>query len=135
MFAGDRDRERAAAALQDHYVRGRLTLEELSSRTGRVLAARSMAEVRSALSDLPRRPELVVQARSAAQVVARGAVLAVCTGAYLFFSVTLLLILALLLIIQGVSEGALIGFLIVWLVPTYLLTRLWRGGLRRPTHR
>ena len=87
MFAGDHDRERAAAALQDHYVRGRLTLEELSARTGRVLAARSTADVRSALKGLPRGFEL---GPSTAQMVARGAVLAVCTGAYLFFSVTLL---------------------------------------------
>ena len=53
MRAGDLDRERATAALQEHYVGGRLTLEELSDRTGRVLAARSRAEIRRALSDLP----------------------------------------------------------------------------------
>jgi DUF1707 SHOCT-like domain len=132
MYAGDHDRERAAAALQDHYVRGRLTLEELTARTGRVLAARSMVDVRSALSGLPRRPGF---GPSTAQVVARGAVLAVCTGAYLFFSVTLLVFLALFALIEGVSDGTLVAFLIVWLVPTYFLSRLWRGGLRRTRHR
>jgi hypothetical protein len=130
MFAGDRDRERAAAALQDHYVRGRLTLDELSARTGRVLAARSMTDLRSALSGLPVRPELA-RGPSMGQVVARGAVLAVCTGAYVFFSVTLLLVIALIAIIQGVSERALVGFLAVWLIATYVLSRVWRGGLRR----
>jgi uncharacterized protein DUF1707 len=132
MFAGDHDRERAAAALQDHYVRGRLTLEELSARTGRVLAARSTADVRSALKGLPRGFEF---GPSTAQMVARGALLAVCTGAYLFFSVTLLVFLALFALIEGVSDTTLVAFLIVWLVPTYFLSRLWRGGLRRTTHR
>jgi DUF1707 SHOCT-like domain len=130
MFAGDHDRERAAAALQDHYVRGRLTLEELTARTGRVLAARSTADVRRALSGLPRGPGPWTP-----QVVARGAVLAVCTGAYLFFSVTLFVFLALFALIEGVSDTTLVAFLIVWLVPTYFLSRLWRGGLRRATHR
>jgi choline-glycine betaine transporter len=132
MFAGDLDRERAAAALQHHYVRGRLTLDELSVRTGRVLAARSTADIRSALSGLPGRHG---RGPSMGQMVARGAVLAVCTGAYLFFSVTLLLVLALMAIIQGVSDATLVAFLVVWLVPTYFLSRLWRGGLRRATHR
>jgi len=131
MFAGDLDRERAAAALQQHYVRGRLTLDELSARTGRVLAARSMGDIRSALSGLPGRP---VQGAAMAHVVARGAVLAICTGAYLFFSVTLLVFLALFALIEGVSDRTLVVFLIVWLVPTYFLSRLWRGGLRRITH-
>ena len=125
MFAGDVDRERAAAALQDHYVRGRLTLEELTTRTGRVVAARSMAEVRGALNGLPR------GGPSTAQMVARGAVLAICTGAYLFFTTTVLVFLALFALIEGVSDRTLVAFLIVWLIPTYFLSRLWRGGLRR----
>lgn len=131
MFAGDLERERAAAALQQHYVGGRLTLDELSVRTGRVLAARSMAEIRSALSGLPGRQGL---GPSTAQMVARGAVLAVCTGAYLFFTLTSLVFLALFALIEGLSDRTLVVFLMVWLVPTYLLSRLWRGGLRRPTH-
>ena len=131
MFAGDLERERAAAALQQHYVRGRLTLDELSARTGRVLAARSTADIRRALSGLPGRHGQW----PAAQVVARGAVLAVCTGAYLFFSVTMLVFLALFALIEGVSDRTLVACLIVWLVPTYFLSRLWRGGLRRTTHR
>src|SRR5580765_969231 len=49
VFAGDRDRERAAAALRDHYVRGRLSPEELTERIGHVLAARARGEIRHAL--------------------------------------------------------------------------------------
>ena len=58
MLAGDSERERAAAALREHYVRGRLTLDELAGRTERVLAARSRADLRRALSGLPILPDL-----------------------------------------------------------------------------
>jgi hypothetical protein len=132
MLAGDRDRERATAALQEHYVGGRLTLEELSDRTGRVLAARSRAEIRRALSDLPLFPdsaELAARGRSLVQSVARGAMLVVFPGAYLVFSFVLLLAFVLTLALSGASGPVLAGFLLVWLVPTYLLSRLWR----RPT--
>lgn len=128
MLAGDRDRERATAALQEHYVGGRLTLEELSDRTGRVLAARSRTEIRRALSDLPVVPdpaELAARGRSLVQSVARGAMLVVFTGAYLVFSLVLLVVFGLTLLLDGASGSALVGFLLVWLVPTYLLSRLW----------
>ena len=128
MRAGDSDRERATAALQEHYVGGRLTLEELSERTGRVLEARSRAEIRRALSDLPLFPdpgELAARGRSLVQSVARGAMLVVFTGAYLVFSFALLLVFGLTLLLNGASGTALVGFLLVWLVPTYLLSRLW----------
>jgi hypothetical protein len=129
MLAGDRDRERATAALQEHYVGGRLTLEELSDRTGRVLAARSRAEIRRALSDLPLFAdpgELAARGRSLVESAARGAMLVVFTGAYLVFSFVLLLVFGLTLLLNGASGTALVGFLLVWLVPTYLLSRLWR---------
>jgi hypothetical protein len=42
------------------------------------------------------------------------------------FSFTLLAVLALVLLIHGASNTALLGFLAVWLVPTWLLSRLWR---------
>jgi hypothetical protein len=135
VLAGDSDRERATAALREHYARGRLTLDEVSERTGRVLEARSRAEVRRALSDLPSFPdgrELAALVRSTLHATIRGVALVVFTGAYLVFTVTLLLVLALTLLLQGASGSALLGFLIVWLVPTYLLTRLWQ---RRPERR
>jgi Flp pilus assembly protein TadB len=136
MLAGDRDRERATAALQEHYVGGRLTLQELSDRTGRVMAARSRAEIRRALSDLPLADpgELAARARSLVESVARGAMLVLFTGAYLVFSFVLLLVFALTLILNGASGTALVGFLLVWLIPTYLLSRLWhRPAPRRRT--
>jgi hypothetical protein len=137
MLAGDRDRERATAALQDHYVGGRLTPEELSDRTGRVLVAQSRAEIRRALSGLPvlgEPGELADRARALVGSAARGAMLVLFTGAYLVFSFVLLLVFALTLLLNGASGTALVGFLLIWLVPTYLLSRLWhRPAPRRRT--
>jgi hypothetical protein len=129
VFAGDQDRERATAVLREHYVGGRLTLDEVTERIGRVLTARSQAELRSALVGLPGFPEagdLAARGRSVARTALRGAALVVFTGAYLMFSLTLLLVFALTLLLQGASGSMLLGFLLVWLVPTYFLSRLWR---------
>ena len=49
---------------------------------------------------------------------------------WLLFSFALLVVLALTLLIHGASGIALAAFLLVWLVPTYLLWRVWRGTLR-----
>ena len=133
MFAGDRDRERAAASLKEHYVDGRLTLDELGERTELVLAARSRADLRRALRGLPWTQELLAaQGRSMVQSAARGALLVVLTGAWLMFSLALMLVFALTMLFQGASGTAVLGFLLVWLVPTYLLSRVYR---RPPTRR
>jgi hypothetical protein len=123
MVAGDRDRERAVALLREHFVDGRLTAEQLGRRVERVLGSHSRWQIRRALAGLP---VLEVRAREAVQTVAHGALLVVFTGAYLAFSFTLLTVLALVLLIHGASLATLLGFLVVWLVPTWLLTRLWR---------
>ena len=119
MFAGDQDRERATAALREHFAGGRLTLDELSARTDRVLAARSRADLRLALRGLP------LQGRSLAQSAVRGAAIVVATGLW-SFTLALLLVLALVLLIDGATGTELVGVLVLWLVPTYLLSRLWR---------
>ena len=136
MFAGDSDRERAAATLKESYVDGRLTLDELSERTELVLAARSRAELRAALSGLSWLPdELAMRGRSVVHAAARGALVVALTGAWLLFSFALLLVFGLTLVFQGVSGTALLGFLLAWLVPTYLLSRVWhrRPPKRRPS--
>jgi hypothetical protein len=136
VFAGDGDRERAAAALKEHYVRGRLTPDELSDRAARVVAARSRSELRTALTGLPpASPRDLVAELPWARALARGAMLAIFTGAYLLFSFTLVLVLALTLIVHGASGTTLLGFLVVWLVPTYLLSRLWHRGQPRRLRR
>jgi Domain of unknown function (DUF1707) len=142
MFAGDRDRERATVTLREHYVGGRLTLEEFSSRTASVLAARSREELARALSGLPQGVfanlpvvldgrELAAQGRAVVGTAVRGALLVLFTGAYLLFSLALLFVLGLTLLIHGASASIVVGFLVVWLVPTFLLSRLWlRDRLR-----
>jgi len=124
MLAGDAERERAAVALREHYASGRLTLDELTSRVERVLTARSSRELRAAFRGLP-----TADGRSLAQGAARIAALAVATAAYAVFSFALLVVFGLTVLIHGISTGALVAFLVVWLVPTYLLSRLWH---RRP---
>ena len=123
MRVGDPERERAAATLQEHYVEGRLTLEELSDRTGRALTADSRAELRTALSGLPVLPD--------ARTAVHGAAVVLFTGLYLLFSFTLLIVFAVTLLVQGASAALLAGFLLAWLVPTYALSRLWRASTPR----
>ena len=133
MYAADNDRERAAAKLREQYVRGRLTIDELSDRTGRVFAARSRSDIRTALTGLPLLPDawvLAAQGRSFVQVAARGAMLLFFTSVYVVFTCTLLLIFALTMLFNGATGVTLLAFLVVWLVPTYLLTRLWRRKAR-----
>jgi hypothetical protein len=127
-LAGDRERERAAATLREQYAGGYLTFDELTRRIARVLTARSRRDLRRALSGLsantfaapvPAGPrELLGQARRALLVVV--------TGAYLVFTFTLLLALGLTALVHGLAGSELFVFLLVWLVPTYLLARLWR---------
>lgn len=126
QLAGDVDRERAAASLRDHFVRGRLTLDELSERTEMVLRARYRRELRRPLRGLP-----LWNPRAAAESFTRALTIVVFTGAWLMFSFTLLVLLGITLIVHGATGPALLAFLIVWLVPTYLLSRLWRKPRRR----
>jgi len=128
VFAADSDRERASATLREHYVRGRLTAEELAERADLVVRARTRGELRTALRGLPLLPDV----RSALQVAARGALLVVFTGAYLMFCFALLLVLAVTLAVEGASTSALLVFALVWLVPTLMLYRLWH---RKPPRR
>lgn len=134
----DRDRERTISALREHYAGGRLTLEEFSSRSDRVLASRTRGELRRAVAGLPFRwgsLDLAGIGDSVARAVVRGAVLLALTCAYVVFSVTLALVLVLTVVLHGATAPLLLTFLAVWVVPTYLISRMWRRvalpGLRR----
>jgi len=50
---GDADRDAAAAALAEHFAQGRLTIDELDTRLGAVLAATTHGEISRATWDLP----------------------------------------------------------------------------------
>jgi hypothetical protein len=131
MLVGDRDRDRAAAVLREHYAGGRLTLDELSERLSRVVAARSGRDIVRAFWGLPILTGLMRHhARARMRRARRAVVLAVASAAYVLFSFTLLIAFAVTLLVSGATTGAVVGFLVVWLVPTFLLARLWRRGFR-----
>jgi hypothetical protein len=50
---GDGERERTVESLREHYLRGRLSVEELTERLEVALNARRDRDVRVALTDLP----------------------------------------------------------------------------------
>ncbi len=127
VLAGDSERERTLISLREHFVRGRLTLEELAERTELVLHSRSREELRRSCDGLPR-----AAAHGVMKTVIHGASLVLFTGAWLLFSFVLVVVFALTLLIHGATLPELAGFLVVWLVPTYLLSRLWR---KRPLRR
>lgn len=56
--ASDAERERAVAALNRHYVDGRLTTEEFSDRAHTAYAARTLADLERLFDDLPRLGDL-----------------------------------------------------------------------------
>jgi hypothetical protein len=124
--AGDADRERAVASLREHFVQGRLTLEELSARCELALHAATQRDLRRSLRELPPlMPHPILHG------AVRGVALVVLTGAWLVFSLMVLLAFVVTLAIQGMSALELVAFFVVWLVPTYLLSRRWRQGLSR----
>jgi Domain of unknown function (DUF1707) len=53
MRASHADREQVVDALKDAFVHGRLTKDELDTRTGRALAARTYADLDAATADIP----------------------------------------------------------------------------------
>jgi uncharacterized protein DUF1707 len=118
------ERERAVGLLREHFVQGRLTLEELSDRAAAALRARTSHELRRAFAGLP-----PPAAQRVVRALVQGAALIVLTGAWLLFSFLLLVLFGLVLLIHGASGVEFAGFLLVWLVPTYLLSRRWRRGL------
>ena len=53
MRVGDADREAVASQLRDHYADGRLTLDELNERLDQAFAAKTTADLKTVLRDLP----------------------------------------------------------------------------------
>jgi hypothetical protein len=53
LRASDADRERFVEALRQHHAEGRLTVEELTERTGQAYAARTLGDLDALATDLP----------------------------------------------------------------------------------
>ena len=115
-------------SLQDHYALGRLTLDELDERVELALRARSRAAIRRSLTELPDS-----RGRAIVRATVRGVVLLLLTWTWFAFSFALLVVFGLTLLINGASAVGVVAVLVVWLVPTYLLARLWRRSLPRWT--
>ncbi|MFN2629715.1 MAG: DUF1707 domain-containing protein [Gaiellaceae bacterium] len=129
---GDRERERAALELQRHYLRGRLSVEELDRRVSVAVAARSSGDLGQALHDLPApwrdaADELIPAAAAAGQRVRRAVVLLALAAVWAVGSLVLLLGLALASAVAHVQTDALAAVALLWAVLTY---GLWRTGRR-----
>jgi hypothetical protein len=68
LRVSDADRDRALAALSEHYQAGRLTLEEFEERSEQTLKSKTAGELTSQFTDLPTTTQLV--APPAGQAVA-----------------------------------------------------------------
>ena len=128
VLAGDHDRDRAVAALRENFLRRQADTRRALSADQVVLRARSLKELRGALAGLPRTTPF-------AQTAIRGGLAVLLTGVWVLFSFSLLVVLGLVALIHGASAAELVAFVLVWLVPTYLLARLWRGVLPRSAGR
>ena len=138
VLVGDRERDRAAYELQRHYREGRLTADELSQRLDTALRARSGAQLRSALKELPAAwswadSDAVRETlRSPARAVRNAAILAGTAFVWLLWSVGLLVAFVAWLAANGPSLGTLLVFPLLWVVASWLL---WTGSRRRRARR
>jgi len=62
LRVGDAEREAVAAQIREHFAAGRLTLEEMTERLDSCLTARTEADLRPLVADLPSLPEPVRRA-------------------------------------------------------------------------
>ncbi len=125
---GDRERERAATALKEHYLRGRISLEELGERLEVALAARRDVDVRRALDELPatwRAPRLARRAKRVAVVAAVW---------LLWWTASLVLLVGFVasVTLDGLSWTNGILFPALWLLATLLARRASRSAGSAP---
>jgi hypothetical protein len=136
MLAGDQEREHATAALRRHYVSGRLSVDELAHRTSIALSARSHADLRRALRDLPLgrwEPtwSVYLPGRRLVHRARRWALGLVVLAVWAVMSSVLVLLFGLALAISGPSVAEAVAFLLVWLLASGALWGAWRRATRR----
>jgi DUF1707 SHOCT-like domain len=133
QLVGDPERDRAAHELQRHYREGRLTIDELAQRLETALRARSGAQLRSALRDLPAwRWAEPGALRSPVRLLRNAALVVGAAVMWLFLSVGLLIAFVAWLVANGPGLGGLLVFPFVWLAGTWLLWRSSRRLRSRP---
>ena len=130
-YVGDSDRERTAKALNRHYVEGRLTEDELSSRLDQALRARTRIDLILAARSLPGHSPLRELLEPHAQAVGRKARHALLVAALAAFwaLATLVFAVAFLVtvVVSGASASVLAGFPLAWALLTWLV---WRAAHR-----
>jgi hypothetical protein len=129
----DFDRDRVAASLRRHYVRGRLTVEELADRLEVALGARSDGDLQTALHGLPApwsRGELRPLAETAGRT-ARRAGLFLALAAFWSFLSLVLLVAFVAVVASDASGGVIVAVPLVWLLATALVWRAWQRGPSR----
>ena len=134
QLVGDRERDRATHELQRHYREGRLTMDELAQRLEAALHARSGAQLRSALRDLPawRWAEAGTVRRSPVRLLRNAALVIGAAVMWLFVSVGLLIAFIAWLVANGPGLAGLLVFPPVWRAATWLLLSGSRRLRSRP---
>ena len=127
-LVGDFERERTVASLRRHFVEGRLSLEDLGARAELALAARSRADLRTALRDL-QAPwhDGVEHVASAARHGVRLAALLFLAGAWAVLTLALAIAFAVTLAVFGSSLTVVAVFVAVWASVSFVL---WRPASR-----
>lgn len=120
---GDHDRDRAAARLRQHYLRGRLTLEELTERLEVALTARRDRDVRVALSGLPAFG-LRTGLDEAWRAARRTAFLVAVWSLWWAASLVLLIGYVATIVVQGLSLAIAAVFAALWCVCTFFAKRV-----------
>jgi hypothetical protein len=134
---GDHERDRAAASLQDHFVKGRLSLDDLGTRIDRALHARTRSDLRAALHGLPAQWQNELLA-AGASVVHRGTRLLAffaTAAAWAVCSFALTIPFAVMLLAVGPSAALAAVFVALWGAMSFALWRPWFRSRRPATRR
>jgi hypothetical protein len=99
---GDAERDAVMAQLREHFVAGRLTLDELTERLDLALAAKTQRQIDSLMADLPRLPKA---ARDESAPPARDQD----AGRFLVFALLLFAMATWILILAWMSRHAYVG--------------------------
>jgi hypothetical protein len=124
---GDHDRERVAAVLKSHYLRGRLSVEELGERLEVAFTARRDSELRLALRELPAAEGLRSGLDAMWRATRRAAFVAAVWTLWWAASLVLLVGFVVSVLVQGLSPANAIAFPALWLVCTFGARRVTRA--------